>query len=92
MKKYILVLISFILIIATTFTLVQTGYYRDTLHIVLPGRLDYGQWLLVYFNLAAFAFSMAMAEHPKKVLPVIVTDLIITVGFVAYYYSYIAQL
>lgn len=92
MKKYLLALLAFVLIIATTFTLVQTGYYQDTLKIMLPKRLDYGQWILVYFNLFVFAYSMARSEKPKKAIPISVINTVVTVGFVIYYYSYIATL
>lgn len=92
MKKYLSVILACLTIAATTFTLVQTGYYRDTLHIILPKRLDYGQWLLVYFNLAVFGYTMAVSEKKKKAVVLSVINIVVTLAFVAYYYSFLAHL
>ncbi len=89
MKKYIKVIIAFIVLIFTTVTLVKTGYLRDSLHVFLPHRLDYGQWILIYFNLFTFAYMMVRLEQPKKAYPVLVADFVITLVFCIYYFTFI---
>ena len=66
MKKYIPVLCSFILIIVTTTTLVTTDYVKAQFNIVVPGLMQFAQWMLIYLNVAEFGYSIARSSQLKK--------------------------
>ncbi len=85
MKKYIPVLCSFILIIVTTTTLVTTDYVKAQFNIVVPGLMQFAQWMLIYLNVAEFGYSIARSSQLKKS----VISVILTVVFANYYYGYI---
>lgn len=89
MKKYIPVLLSFIFIIITTTTLVSTDYVKTNFNIVIPGLMQFAQWMLIYFNVAEFGYTIARADHPKRTVISIVIVALLTVAFAHAYYGYI---
>lgn len=89
MKKYIPVLCSFILIIVTTTTLVTTDYVKAQFNIVVPGLMQFAQWMLIYLNVAEFGYSIARSSQLKKSVISVIIVALLTVVFANYYYGYI---